>query len=209
MQLSGTVSLLDERLKASLNFFYNDLFNFIYRNNKAAPSEPIYQNAGYLRSAGGELEASWVDSWLHVRLMGTYQRAVSAQSYGTNGGSIFNVPSLSGALSIDVAPVMKWKEFLWLHGAVRFTGETQSPVSLAFKDSAGNPVLFDQPDRVIAAAAIVDLGVRVKNLPVRNVFVQATVYNLFNSFNEVGGSVVHPYPQTGRWFLATIGYTFE
>lgn len=109
------------------------------------------------------------------------------------------------ALSVDVAPITKWKEFLWLHGAVRFTGETQSPVSLAFKDSAGNPVLFDQPDRVIAAAAIVDLGVRVKKLPVRNVFVQATVYNLFNSFNEVGGSVVHPYPQTGRWFLATIG----
>ncbi len=210
VQLSGSVSLLDERLKGTLNLFYNDLYNFIFRNNNAAPTEPIYQNAGYLRSMGAEAEASWIDSWLHVRLVAAYQAAVAGQDYGTRGGVIYNVPNWSGALTVDVAPVIAWKDKLWLHAAARYTGRQLSPVNLTFRDPMGNVLAtFDQPDRFIEGAAIVDLGFRLKNVPVKNVFLQATIYNLFDTYSEVGGSVVHPYPQTGRWFLATIGYTLS
>ena len=210
VQVSGSVSLLDDRLKGTLNLFYNDLYNFIFRNNNALPTEPIYQNAGYLRSMGAEAEAGWVDSWLHVRLVAAYQAAVAGKDYGTRGAVIYNVPAWSGALSVDVAPVMAWKDKLWLHAAARYTGRQLSPVNLTFRDPMGNVLAtFDQPDRFIDGAAIVDLGFRLKNVPIKNVFLQATIYNLFDTFSEAGGSVVHPYPQTGRWFLATIGYTLE
>ena len=208
MQLTGSVNLLNERLGGTLNLFYNDLFDFIFRNNKAAPGEPNYQNAGYLRSLGAEVEASWVDTWLHVRLVGAYQAAVAAKDYGTRGGRIFNVPAWSGALSVDVAPVPPWKDKLWLHAAVRYVGPSLSPVDLTFRDAMGNTVAsFVEPDRRIEGAAIVDLGFRLKHVPVKNLFLQGTIYNLFNTFYEAGGSVVHPYPQTGLWFLVTLGYS--
>lgn len=208
VQLSGSINLLDERLKGTLNLFYNDLFNFIFRNNNAQPTEAIYQNAGYLRSMGAEVEASWVDSWLHVRLVGAYQAAVAAKDYGTRGGRIFNVPAWSGALSVDAAPVPRWKDKLWLHAAVRYAGPSLSPVDLTFRDAMGNTLAtFAQPDRRIEGAAIVDLGFRLKNVPVENVFLQGTIYNLFNTYAEAGGSVVHPYPLPGLWFMVTLGYT--
>lgn len=210
VQLSGSLTLLDERLRTTLNLFYNDLYNFIYRNNNAAPTEPLYQNAGHLRSMGAELEAAWIDSWLHVRFVGAYQGAVDAKDYGTRGAIIYNVPAWSGALTLDVAPVTAWKDKLWLHAAGRFTGPQLSPVNLTFRDPMGNVLAaFNQPNRQIEAAAIFDVGVRVKNVPVKNVFLQGTVYNLFDTFYEAGGSTVHPYPQTGRWFLITVGYTFQ
>jgi iron complex outermembrane receptor protein len=210
VQLSGSVTLFDERLRGSLNLFYNNLFNFIFRDNNAAPTEPIYKNAGYLQSAGAEAEASWIDSWLHVRLVGAFQAAVAGKDYGTRGGQIYNVPNWSGALSVDVAPVPSWKDKLWLHADVRYTGGQLSPVNLTFRDPMGNTLAsFVEPDRRIEGAAIVDLGFRLKNLPVKNVFLQGQIYNLFDTFYEAGGSTVHPYPQQGRWFLVTIGYTLE
>lgn len=210
VQLSGSVTLLEERLKGTLNLFYNDLFNFIFRNNNAGPTEPTYQNAGYLRSVGAEAEASWIDSWLHVRLVGAHQAAVAAKDYGTRGAQIFNVPAWSGALSVDAAPLPPLRHKLWLHAAVRYTGPSLSPVDLTFTDAQGNTVAtFAQPDRRIEGAAIVDLGFRLKHWPVKHLFLQGTVYNLFDTFAEAGGSVVHPYPLPGRWFLVTLGYTLS
>lgn len=212
LQLSGSLSLLDDRLKGSLNLFYNDLFNFIFRNNNAAPTEPIYQNAGSLQSVGAELEASWIDTWLRLRLVGAYQAALASKDYGTRGTNIYNVPSLSGALTADVAPVhvAGLKDKLWVHAALRFTGSALSPVNLTFRDAMGMTLAsFVEPDRTIQAAAIIDVGFRLKHLPVKNTFLQGTIYNLLNTYYEVGGAVSHPYPQTGRWFLVTIGYTLE
>jgi outer membrane receptor protein involved in Fe transport len=133
---------------------------------------------------------------------------VAAKDYGTRGSRIFNVPAWSGALSVDVAPVPLWKDKLWLHGAVRYTGPSLSPVDLTFRDAMGNTVArFVQPDRRIEGAAIVDLGFRLKHVPLKNLFLQGTIYNLFNTFAEAGGSTVHPYPLPGRWFLVTLGYS--
>jgi hypothetical protein len=60
--------------------------------------------------------------------------------------------------------------------------------------------------RSTQGSAIVDVGFRLKNLPVKKLFLQGTIYNLFNTRAEAGGSVVHPYPLPGRWFLVTLGY---
>lgn len=210
VQLTGSLTLLDDRLKATLNLFYNNLTDFIFRNNNAAPTEPIYQNAGYLQSVGTELEASWVDRWLHARGTLTWQGSTAGRDYGNRGLSIYNVPNWSGTLAVDVAPLFVWTDKVWLHAAMRYAGRTLSPINLVFRDSMGNELArFDDPNHNIEGSAIVDLGLRVKDLPVKNVFVQATIYNLFNTRAFVGGSVVHPYPQAGRWFLVTIGYTVQ
>ncbi len=210
VQLTGSVSLLDDRLKGTLNLFYNNLTDFIFRNNSAGPTDPIYQNAGYLQSVGTELEAAWVDKWLHTRGTLTWQGAVAGRDYGNAGLSIYNVPNWSGSLTADVAPLFVWTDKVWLHAAMRYMGRTLSPVNLTFRDAMGNELArFNEPNRNIEGAAIVDVGLRVKDLPWKNVFVQGTIYNLLNTRQLIGGSVVHPYPQTGRWFLVTIGYTVQ
>ncbi|MFH1279277.1 MAG: TonB-dependent receptor [Candidatus Eisenbacteria bacterium] len=46
VQFTPTIALKGGRITNLLNFFYNDLTHFIYRDNNAAPTEPIYRNAG-------------------------------------------------------------------------------------------------------------------------------------------------------------------
>jgi outer membrane receptor protein involved in Fe transport len=37
-------------------------------------------------------------------------------------------------------------------------------------------------------------------------FLDGRVYNLLDEKYYQGGSVSHPYPQAGRWFMITVGY---
>jgi outer membrane receptor protein involved in Fe transport len=40
----------------------------------------------------------------------------------------------------------------------------------------------------------------------KDFFLDARVYNLLDEDYYQGGSVTHPYPQAGRWFMLTVGY---
>jgi iron complex outermembrane receptor protein len=49
----------------------------------------------------------------------------------------------------------------------------------------------------------------VSDLIVPGLSLDATVFNALDRRYEQGGTVLHPYPQPGRWFLLTLGYRFS
>ncbi len=59
-QITPAFHILDGKMSNRFNFFYNDLTDFIWRNNNAAADEPIYQNAGGMTSWGIENEFSYL-----------------------------------------------------------------------------------------------------------------------------------------------------
>ncbi|MEK7705739.1 MAG: TonB-dependent receptor [Myxococcota bacterium] len=208
LQLTPTVTLLGGLVRNTLNLYYNHLYDFVFRNNAALPSEPIYQNAGKLTSVGAEEEISLTLSRLHVSANATYQYALDANaSFGARGGDVYNVPRLVGNLVVQVAPLPSIADDLWVTASVRYIGEQHSPIAITFKDGAGNVVnSYNDPDHTVAAHALVNLGVRssLGFVGMRDVAVDATAYNLLDERYQQGGSTVHPYPQPGRWFLINV-----
>ncbi|MEQ9498498.1 MAG: TonB-dependent receptor [Deltaproteobacteria bacterium] len=110
------------RPAASVNLFYSYFTDFIFRNNAAAADEPIYQNAGHLAAAGVENEVSYAASMFKALVNATYQRAVDAENYGTTGGAIHAVPSLTGNAVLDFNPLWTIGQELWLNLTLYFQG---------------------------------------------------------------------------------------
>src|SRR6185503_15297199 len=78
------------------NVFFNRLNNLIWRNKNAGPTDPNYQNAGFLRSWGVEPEVSFAREWFKASGNATYQRASSFEKYDVTGGKIHNIPNWTG-----------------------------------------------------------------------------------------------------------------
>lgn len=199
-QVTPSFNMAEGRLRSSFNFFYQELTDFIFRNNNAAPEEPIYQNAGFLKSWGIENETSFIEETYQIRANITYQAAVDAENYAVTGDDIHNVPTWTGNLIVDFNPFPKYDDLL-MNVTLRYIGEQLSPVNLTFGDVRS----VYEPDRKIESAFLVNTGFRVNNVLVNDSFIDARVYNLFDEKYYQGGSVEHPYPQPGRWFMISIG----
>ncbi|MDQ3264933.1 MAG: TonB-dependent receptor [Myxococcota bacterium] len=205
LQLTPSVRLLDDKLAGSLNLFFNDLTDFVYRNNQALPSEPIYQNAGALRTAGAELELAYLRENYRVRANATYQHVLDARDYGTRGSEIFNVPALQANLMAEVNPLAFLYPHLWFDLGARVASSQLSPIEIRF----GNGVTYNEPDNRVGAYLVLNAGVRVTKVLVEGLSVEGHVYNLLDQRYEQGGATPHPYPQPGRWFLVTAAYQFD
>jgi len=199
-QITPSFNLAEGRLRSSFNFFYQELSDFIFRNNNARPDEPIYQNAGFLKSWGIENETSFIEDTYQIRANVTFQAASDAENYAVTGSKIQNVPTWAGNLIVDFSPLPKYEDLL-MNVTLRYIGEQLSPINLNFSD--GRSVY--EPDNKIDSAFLVNTGFRINNVLVENAFIDGRIYNLFDEKYYQGGSVEHPYPQTGRWFMISIG----
>lgn len=209
LQLTPTVILMGGRLVQSLNVFYNHLYDFVFRNNAAVAPEPFYQNAGELQTIGVEEELSFKHDYFAVRANATYQHLLAGRDYGTRGDAIFNVPKLVANASFDVTPIQSLREQLALNVTVRYVGAQLSPIDIRYVDATGNVLRhYDLPDNTVDAYVLANLGVRVTDLPVAGLSLDATVYNLFDTEYFQGGSTLHPYPRMGRSFLVKLSYAF-
>lgn len=208
LQLTPTVTW--GRFKNTLNLFYNHLYDFVYRNNNAAPTEPIYQNAGVLKSVGVENEFEFTQKALRARLNLTYQRALESQGYDARGPQIFNVPSFTGNLILDANPLYALYQKSWVNLTLRYASAQLSPINVVFRDATGNPIRsYVEPDHREPQRMIVDAGIRVDDVYFPGFSVDLSVHNLLDTRYSQGGAVVHPYPQEGRWFLMNLGYHFS
>ncbi len=206
-QLTPTVRF--GKISNTLNVFYNHLYDFVFRNNLAGPDEPIYQNAGTLRTLGVEDELAYVDELFSLRANATYQHVLSAMDYGTRGSQIFNVPAFSSNVIVDVTPLPKRYRNLAVNLTARYVSPQLSPVEIRFADATGATVReYAEPDRTVAGALLFNAGIRVTDLLTPGLSLDVTVYNLLDRQYQQGGSVLHPYPQPGRWLLLTLGYRF-
>jgi len=209
LQITPALHLLDNKLNYQFNFFYNELTDFIWRNNAATAEEPIYQNAGGMTSWGIENEVSYRHRLFNVHANLTYQQARDAENYAVTDGDIHNVPNLTANAVLAVRPFSGNMQNTWFNFTARYVGSQLSPVNITFNDVNGDLLQrFNEPEREVDAVLLFNVGVRIKDVLRSGLSVEATVFNLLETGYEQGGSVSHPYPQPSRWFFASVSYLF-
>jgi len=204
IQLSPTVKFFEGRLNNTLNLFYNDLNDFIYRDPNAKLNDPKYRNAGVLQSVGLEEEVAWIQDFYSVRGNLTYQRVLNAKDYPVTGNDVNNVPSLTGNVIFDINPLYWIYNNLSFNLTARYVGSQKSPIANLNKN--GQP--FNVPNNIIEQVLFFNTGIRFTEPWLNKFTFDARIYNLLDTQYKQGGSTQFPYPQAGRWFLADVSYKF-
>ena len=199
LQVSPSVKWAGGKGTSSVNFFYNVLTDFVWRNNEASEDEPIYQNAGGLRSWGLEDETAFVARKWKLRANFTYQRVIDARRYSVTGHRIDNVPSWVVNTIADFRPLSAGGRDLWCNITTRYLGKQTSPYQ--------TPYVRATPEESVDAIFIVHGGFWIDRL-LNDLSLKGRVFNLFDMEYTQGGSVPFPYPQPGRWYLAQLSYAF-
>ncbi len=203
IQLTPTVFLYNKKMSYSLNCFYNNLTNFIYRDLAAVGDAPRYKNAGNLKSYGIENEILFANKFLKVTGVVTYQSALEAKDYGVKDDQINNIPNFTGNLILDVNPLYSLYKDLWFNISYRYVGEQISPIPAG---SFLNGIAYENAGNTVSAVSLINTGIRVENL--YKFTIDARVYNVLDTKYFQGGSTRFPYQQAGRWYLFTLGYKF-
>jgi len=204
LQFSLTSDLLEKRLNNNINVFYNDLYDFLYRDPQAGVNDIKYKNAGSLKSIGIEEDISFIQDFYTIRGNLTYQKAISAQGYPITGSEINNIPSLFGNLIFDVRPLYWLYNKFSVNLTGRYIGSQVSPILNNYLDGKA----INLPENRVNQAFIVNTGFRVTEPWLEKITLDGRIYNLLDTKYEQGGTVVHPYPQAGRWFLLSLEYKF-
>lgn len=208
IQLTPTVRLLDSKLRSSTNLGYNQLTDFVFRDNEAlAAGEPAYRNAGALTSVVLEEELAYQETWLRALGNFTWQYVLDVQDYGADleTGRINNVPPVVANANLALNPLYQSDRHLWLDVGVQFLSPQRAPiggVSINRPDAAANL------DYELAAVVLLDASVRAEDLLIDRLTLQGTVFNIADTHWQQGGSTRFPYPQTGRWFNVAVEYAF-
>ncbi len=207
-QITPTVKLLEGKLTSSFNLFYNKFSHFIWRNNNPEPGDPQYQNAGFLKVWGIEHETSYRGRAYNMAFNFTYQAADGAENYAVSGDRIHNIPNWTSNLVLNVNPFEFFafkpesvSRDLWLNLTARYIGEQLSPVDITFP----NGTVFKEPNKEVDDVLLFNTGFRWDKFW-NGFFLDGRLYNLFDKQYYQGGSVSHPYPQPGRWWMLTLGY---
>lgn len=203
-QFTNSIGLLNNKLKNNLTIFYNNLTDFVYRNNNATGTlnDPFYVNAGELKNWGIEEEIAYIEENLRIRANATYQKVIDFKFYDVINNNVKNVPSLAANFVIDISPLPSIIKNLWYNLSVRYIGEQESPYNIVFSNGRS----FINTNYKVKAATIINTAVRWDNIFNNNLSFKVSVDNLLDEKYEQGGSVIHPYPQPGRWYLIELGY---
>lgn len=212
LQLTPAVSFWNGKIKNTLNFFYNDLTDIVFRDNSAigstlSPPPPVYVNAGGLRSIGVEEEFSLTQQSYRIHLNGTYQDRLGGAQYGARGSLINNIPPFVGNLIVDYNLFPGINNRFWISAAVRYYSTQLSPITANFVSQNGPN--YTQPENYVPGYAVASLGARLLDIDVEGVkgfSLDLTINNLFNQSYYQGGTSSHPYPQPGTWFLFSVSY---
>ncbi len=199
IQFTPTITLDKGRLQFTTNIFYNHLTDFIYRDNDAVDPDPFYYNAGVLKSWGFEEEIHYLRDAYKIRANFLYQEATEAKDYGVENEKIYNVPNVTANLIFDFNPFYSMYKKLWFNITARYVGEQLSPINITN---------FESPENKVDPAFILNAGFRVSDVLLEGIALDARLYNIFDEKYHQGGSVNHPYPQPGRWYMAKIIYNF-
>ncbi len=190
-----------KQLTYQLNFFHNDLTDIIYRDLLATGDEPRYKNAGKLTSIGFENEITFQSKYMVVNANATYQYALDAESYGTTGSEIHNIPAFTANLILNFYPLQHLNKKLIVNFTTRYIGEQLSPINAGFKGG----VAFEDLENRVGEVLLFNSAIGYYGL--KNFSIKLQVNNLANKQYSQGGSVRFPYPQAGRWFSLQLGFT--
>ncbi|MBI4888916.1 MAG: TonB-dependent receptor [Acidobacteria bacterium] len=206
-QITPGISLLDGRLRNTVNVFHDTVTDFVFRDNNAGPTDPKYLNAGDLRSVGVENETAWIRDAVRVRGVFGSLHVLSSRAFAASRGEIFNVPRVHGSMVVEARPFRRLSSDAWVTLNLRYASDQLSPIAPTFRLNGADQVArFQDPTHRVDGYLLADLGLRISRVLVDRASLAATVYNLFDRRYEQGGSVVHPYPQPGRSFLVRLTY---
>jgi len=194
LQLTPTFTLLDKNLILSTNIYYNQLSDFIFRDNNADILEPNYINAGELKSWGLEFEGQYKYDDLDFKAVVGYQQAISSESYGETNGEVHNVPSLT-ANFISTIAVSQNSDFNLI---MRYIGSQTSPI---FMEGEVNTKEY-----YVDPALILNANYQHQITP--DFSMEFNLHNVLDHKYEQGGTTVHPYPQQGRSAKVSLSYKF-
>jgi outer membrane receptor for ferrienterochelin and colicins len=208
-QFTPSLKFADGKVLNRLNLFYNKFTDFIWRKNNAAANEPLYQNAGFLKVWGIENETSYRERAYNIAFNFTYQAAHDAENYSILGEQISDVPNWAANLVFNINPLELmnfnsdgFSPDLWFNFTARYIGKQISPIDITYP----NGRTITNPHNEVDDVILFNSGFRWQW---QDMFLDARVYNLLDEDYYQGGSVTHPYPQPGRWFMFTVGYKGE
>lgn len=207
LQLTPSLTLKGGKLRNTLNVFYNDVSDFVFRNNAAGPNDARYANAGALKSLGVEHETAWIDQNLRVNAALTFQTVLDSQAFAARDNRIYNVPRFVGNLVVDANPLGHRSDRLWVNLNLRYTGRQLAPIESTYRLGVNGVVApYRDPNNELEPYWLANLGLRVSRLGLPGAALDVTVFNLFDQSYEQGGSTLFPYPQAGRSIVARLVY---
>lgn len=200
-QLTPTFTLADDKLLAKLNFYYNKYSDVVFRRTTAVADEPLFINAGVMTSYGLEQEWSYQYNDTNFKLIGNHYSVESVELYSADDDEIFNIPRNQYNFIID----NKFNQHLSYQLSLKYLGNRRSPINIALNNqpvvdpfpNAG--VDYQVPDNRLSSVLLFNTDIRWQFNQGQTVLT-FNVQNLFDKQWTQGGSVVHPYQQTGRWF---------
>ncbi|ELR70655.1 Colicin I receptor precursor [Fulvivirga imtechensis AK7] len=195
VQLTLDSKLFYSSVFNNINFFYQSLTDFIYRDPNAGPADPKYRNAGSLTSWGIEEQVRTKLGDFDLMANATYQHAVNSKDYGVDDSKIANVPSFTA----NIIGTYHLSENVLFNLGARYVSEQFSPITALGTDTS-------IPDNYVDAAFILNTGVNVK---IKDLVMDLRVKNLLDTRYYQGGATRFAYPQEGRWFTVSAQYTFK
>lgn len=207
-QITPSIKLPELNLKYNGTVFYNKADDFIRRDISALATEANFSNAGEFTSWGVEQELVAVFDQGLMRMNITWQRVIDAENFPINDGEIANVPSFT----LNLVGDYKFNRKVSIHGTLQYIGEQYSPINIVNNGVAvpdpfpGQGVEFDDPNNRTESVAL--LHSQLSYLPMESLRLDLQIENVFDTEYFQGGATLHPYPQTGRWIKASIGYRF-
>jgi iron complex outermembrane receptor protein len=208
-QVTPTFKFAQGKITSGFNIFYNKFSNLIQRHNQESLGESAIHNHKLLNQWGIENETSYNQNAYNLAFNLTYQAATnSADNEGVSNEKIWNVPNFTANFILNVNPFELFNfnnetvsQDLWLNLTARYIGEQLSPINIEFPNGTN----FYEPNNEVDDVVLFNTGFRWDKLW-KDFFLDARVYNLLDEDYYQGGSVTHPYPQAGRWFMLTVGY---
>ena len=208
LRLTPSIKLAEHQFYGAVNLFYNQLDDFIFRDNNAGVDEPNYSNAGELTTWGIELESRLSKRNMTWHATVGYQAVIDSERFATTGDEINNVPSLTANL------ITSWQvnDNADASLTVRYISEQQSPIHIISNGQeiidpySDEGVSFNQPDNTVDDVILIDTAIHYKVFD--NFSIPLTAHNLLDADYQQGGTTLHPYPQAGRNVRATLSYLF-
>ena len=205
-QFSPSIKLPSLNSEYRVTVFYNVADDFIRRDLNALASEPNFSNAGELKSWGVEQEWFWQYQKWNVQANTSFQRVLSYENYAVKDGEISNVPAITANIMAGYQIDKKWN----VNSTLQYIGEQYSPIyiqanGVAIADPYPNEgVSFDSANNIVEQAVL--LHVQLSYQPVSKLKLDLQVDNALDEKHEQGGTTLHPYEQTGRWYRFSASY---
>ena len=143
------------------------------------------------------------------RLVGSHHKIKQVKGYNADENEIFNIPRNQYNFIFD----HQWGDDFSYQLSLKYLGNRKSPINIALN---GKPVKdpfpsqgveFQVPENRLPSNYLFNINLRWRfdQKPLTLTF---NVQNLFDKTWYQGGSVAHPYRQTGRWFKLGLEYKF-